>query len=182
MKKKILTLGIVAMAAFMMTGCSHNVQVIQQPSKADKAEQSTYAIKVLNKKGYFTPSATVATKIERNSTSTLQAAANTTIKNGYKYFAIDFPDAIANTKGSLINTAEEFIKECSYNTGNVFFQSNFNKKCNATDSGAQIRIISYAQKPLDIVVYNAHDVLAYLEENNLLDTIPYTYKQQEALE
>ena len=87
--------------------------------------------------------------------------------NGYKYFAFHRPHAISNTDGGLINTAKEFIEKCVPNSANPFEIGQ--GRCGWRGKGAteEALVVFFKEKPHDILVYDAKEVLDYLKANDL---------------
>ena len=106
-----------------------------------------------------------------NSTAAaLQAAAETTIKKGKKYFAIIKPAPVSAFNGSLINTGKEFMDKCSTSVADIFtFQEG---KCGLHQKYrfiAQMEIIAFDSQQEEVVTYNAQEVIDYLKANKLYD-------------
>jgi hypothetical protein len=106
----------------------------------------------------------------------IQAAAQDTLSNGYKYFAVVKPNELSNIKGSKINTFAEFKNECV--SSNPFGGSD---SCNISndswlkattaighffgDSSAHLLIKVYKEKPTDIEVYDADQLIKDIKQD-----------------
>ena len=122
---------------------------------------------VSGKEKWRSPSA--GYNIGTRNTHVLQNAAWMTLnyEKGYKYFAFHRPYAISNTKGSLINTAKEFMEKCVPSSANPFEVGQ--GRCGWSGRGAVegAMIVVFKEKPHDILVYDAKEVLDYLKANDI---------------
>ncbi|RXJ79042.1 hypothetical protein [Arcobacter sp. F2176] len=101
--------------------------------------------------------------------ATIQAAAETTLLKDKKYFAILSPAAMSNLNGVLINTPEEYFKKCEITMGDVLtFQTN---KCGLIprNNNGIMTIKVFSERPHDILVYDANEVIKYLKTNGKYD-------------
>jgi hypothetical protein len=101
----------------------------------------------------------------------LQAAAESTKLKGKTHFAIIYPDAISARNGVLMNTAEEFMDKCKLTVADILtFSGN---SCNIFPDKqvpyAQMAIKIYDSEQVDIVTYNADDVIASLKKEGKYD-------------
>lgn len=121
---------------------------------------------VSGKESWRSPSA--GFNIGTRNTHILQNAAQLTLDEGYKYFAFHKPNAISNTKGGIINTAEEFINACVPSSANPFEIGQ--GRCGWVGKGATsgALIVFFNQKPYDVLVYDASDTIEYLKSHSLL--------------
>ena len=101
--------------------------------------------------------------------ATIQAAAETTLIKGKKYFAILSPSQMSNSNGVLINTPQEYFKKCEVSLTDILtFQS---KGCNLIPrrNNGIMTIKIFDEKPNDILVYDAKEVVKYLKDNDKYD-------------
>lgn len=164
-KRLIFIAGVVLL---LLSGCGVKSKVFVSKSPMDQTGEAIIAIhngagKVIS--GW-------ASRETRAFTNAIEVAATTTLENGYRYFAIVKPDEISNLKGSLINTAKEVIEKCSpskllqiniYNTGLGLH------KCGTYNTRAKLVIAMYKTQPEDFTVFDAKEVIKYLEDNELFE-------------
>jgi hypothetical protein len=96
----------------------------------------------------------------------LQAAAEATKMKGKTHFAIIYPEAISARNGVLMNTAEEFMDKCQLTVTDILtFSGN---SCNIFPDKnvqySQMAIKIYDSEQVDIVTYNADDVISSLKK------------------
>ncbi len=171
----------VAMGAIitLFAGCGgHMVEVGKLPKKTDMIAD----IKIEAPKALFQAEA-------RNKANILaiEAAAKSTIKNGYRYFSIDLPKgAVSNTHGSLVHSAKDYIKTCNTNsTGKEIgaslltlgmFSVTLPDSCHiaskAGDGKGWLRIYAFKTQPLNYTSYDAKAVIKYLKDNKMYINIP----------
>ncbi|WP_419768867.1 hypothetical protein [Arcobacter sp.] len=100
----------------------------------------------------------------------MQAAAQTTFLTKNKYFAIISPIGISNARGILMNTPEEFFEECTTSIGDVLIlQSHTCDIIRKPKRSGVLTIQVFKEKPHDILIYDANDVIKYLKENGYYD-------------
>lgn len=163
MLKRLSMIGI-AGAMLLLSGCASKPSAMVHKKKD---EAPTAYVKVRNGSG--APSWSYnESKAFRN---VLEAAAETTMARGYKYFAITHPLDIANTKGSLKNTAKELIEACSPSSAMVLNIPGGGglHKCGVYNTNASLSIIMYNEEQNDFTVINAEEVIAYMKANDLYD-------------
>lgn len=162
MLKKILIFGVVT-ALFLFSGCASKPAV----SIYNNYNPPRAFIRIHN--GAGAPSwSHNESKAFRN---VLEAAATTTLKQGYKYFAILKPDVISNIKGSLSNTGKELIEKCDPNAA-LFISipgAGGLHKCGTNNTRAYLSIAMYNEEQNDFTVIDAQKLVDYLKENNLFD-------------
>ena len=86
----------------------------------------------------------------------LQTVAEKILKEKKRYFKFNFPKEISDLK---INTAKKFIEKCSAEDCAIQME-------NAKNTSL-VQIVGYYNKPKDINVYAAEDIIKYLKDNNL---------------
>ena len=108
--------------------------------------------------------------------SGIQKASMDTIKSGGKYFEVIAPKTLADKK---LSSYEQFSKEClSSNplgggdpcdiTNSSFFLRTSGMLGHLMDNEAKAKLLVkiYSQKPTDVIVYNANNVLESLKKND----------------
>lgn len=180
MRKNVIKLGFIIGIAYIFIGCGGPlVTVGKLPPKQNKMTQ------VINCE-YPSKASFQAELANNTNTFALQLAAESTLKNGYKYFSIELPKgAASNIYGSLVNTAADFIKTCNTNSSGKDLGAsmltlgliNFRIKdachiSNGASGKGAIRIISYKKQPINFASYNANAVLEYLKEEKLYTVVP----------
>jgi len=164
MKTKILIM-VLTLTTLLLSGCASKPKVTEDTYNGFAIP--ALVIEVRN--GAGAPSwAYNESKAFRNA---LEAAAEGTLQEGYKYFAIVEPREIANVKGSLRNTAKEIIEYCDPNSAMVlnFAGGNGLHKCGVRNTQAHMRIALFNEEQTDFTVFNAKEVLDYLKSNDLYD-------------
>jgi hypothetical protein len=164
MKNKLL-ITVFTVAVLLLSGCASKPKVTEDTYNGF----TTPALVIEVSNGAGAPSwAYNESKAFRNA---LEAAAEVTLQEGYKYFAIVEPREIANVKGSLRNTAKEIIDYCDPNGAMVlnFAGGNGLHKCGVYNTRARIRVALYNEEQTDFTVFNAQEVLDYLKTNDLYD-------------
>lgn len=104
----------------------------------------------------------------------LQLAAEKTLSSNKQYFSIVKPTEISNIDGVSVNTAKEYIDKCANNSfaKSLLVLSN---PCRVAignlnyPSGGILHIKMYDDKdrPSDVFVYSANEVISYIKEQNL---------------
>lgn len=98
----------------------------------------------------------------------LQTAAVGTIQMGYNYFAIKAPAKISNFAGNTMNTAEEYVKECSTSMAQLIYQRD---PCEVHSRGSKrvgdLLVKMYVVQPVEVVTYDAKAVIEYLKKEEL---------------
>jgi uncharacterized protein YceK len=98
----------------------------------------------------------------------LQNAADTTLDRGFKYFAFIRPGGvISNKEGSLINTAEGFIKACVPSALNPFTVGSNGCGWGREASFGKAIIEVFTDQPLEITTYDAQIVKDYMIAHKL---------------
>ena len=164
MLKNISIIGAVS-AALLLSGCASKPTAFVF-KKGDIPEAT---IRVHN--GAGSPSWSYnESKAFRNA---LEAAAESTLQKGFKYFAITSPKEIANTKGSLKNTAQELLEACSPSSLLALSIPGAGglHKCGTHNTRAQFLIAMYNEEQTNFTVINAQKVIDYLKENDLYDNV-----------
>lgn len=160
--KTTIALGIISI---LFTGCGVKHSTATGPVLCSKISEDCDGLLVAGVSSFS--SYGFKFKIYNNSTvATIQAAADATLLRGKKYFAITRPSKIANTDGILINTAEEFIDECSYRILN--YDPCGIHKTSGMRTGF-IDINTYSKQQDDVITYSAEDVIRYLKKNDQYD-------------
>ena len=104
-------------------------------------------------------------------------AAEDTLKAGYRFFSITRPDAVANTKGIMVNTAGEYLEKCATNNilKGMLVLSN---PCmvaagdlNYANTG-KLAIVMHKTQPQNILSYDAQLVLTELKAKEMYSTKP----------
>lgn len=109
------------------------------------------------------------TRYNLSTAAGLQVASQTTIQRDHKYFAIAYPPQVSNFHGSLLNTPEDFFKKCDIGASNVV---GFNlDPCNIHyhPGGTNLVIVTYSERPENVLTYDAKEVLNYLMKKERFD-------------
>lgn len=162
--KAIITIGLLSALGILFTGCGTTKACLVNYEYKTKAVNAPI-IYVSGKEAWRSPSA--GYNIGTRNTHILQNAATITLEKKYKYFAFHKPNGISNTNGGLINTAEEFVKNCVPTAANPFEIGQ--GRCGWLGRGAteEALIVLFNKKPYDMLVYDAKSVLTYLKANKL---------------
>lgn len=162
MLKQILIIAI-ASAMLLLSGCGAKPKATMLKINT---ENPSAEIKIDN--GTGVPSwAANESKAFKN---VLEASAKFTLQKGYKYFAIISPNEIANTNGSLRNTAKELLEHCTPNSSLVMNIPGVKglHKCGTYNTKAILRISMFNKEQEEFTVINAQKVLDFYKENDLL--------------
>jgi len=155
MKKSIYLVGI-SLAAVLFSGCASAPVAV--PTKHYTAQIPDYLIEIDN--GMGSPSWAASEK--EAFLSVLQASAETTIDQGFDYFAIAGPASISNRNGVMINTADELAKKCIPQAYKALDFGGLHK-CGVYATKAVWRIQLFHKRPNDFFTYKASDVIKYLK-------------------
>jgi hypothetical protein len=180
MNRKISTLVVSAVAATLfMSGCSSTQigqpkdisQIKGWPQKAQKGK-----IFLISTKNDSSNSLSRASDIEESAYFTLQIVAETALEKGYQYFAVNAPKAMSNFDGSTITSMEEFIQKCATSSAgglaSAFDAFGLNSYyCNISGTrmvhAGFMEVAFYNEKPLNVLVWNANDVIQYLKKHDI---------------
>ena len=110
----------------------------------------------------------------------LETAARVTLQKGYKYFAIYYPSEIANTKGSLDNTAEELLAKCDPNAAAVLDIGigGVLHKCGTHNTNAVMRIMMYHEQQEKFTVIDAQKVIDFYKSHDIYDDFELDIKEK----
>ena len=165
MKKKILNMIIgLGLISTLFGGCSTRYNRVQ-PHNTIENDFLVVAGSGRSAYGFIH-------KNYQNSTyGIIQQAANFALLRDKQYFAISSPSSVSNTNGSLVNTAQGFIKQCGASIGEVFSGGLDNCKIHGSSRGheAFLTIKIFNEQQNDFLVYDAKEVVAYLKNNDLYD-------------
>jgi len=186
LKKTLFLTLLMASTLFLFTGCvNHKTYAVKVPyesnyckSKYKLINQSTCAyisskegkdIYLIDAISSFSDYGFVHTGINNAVTAALQAAAETTLLTGKSYFAIISPTAISNMNNVLINTPEDYLKNCTTSMGTVLSLGSRNCGVKGVRKNGVITFKVYDERPHDILVYDANEVIQYYKDNDLYD-------------
>lgn len=96
----------------------------------------------------------------------LQMAAEYTIKKGDKYFAIAYPSGLSNFSGSFIDTPQEYFNRCNIGIGKFLMFNTDPCEIHSNVDLGQLGIVTYREKPGNVLTYNANDVIKYLKKES----------------
>ena len=168
----ILALGLSSL--FIFTGCSPKVyanNMVGGPWAA-KGETLGRLMYVEGKETWRSPSA--GYNVKTRNIHVLQNAADLTLKEGFKYFAIGRPLAISNMDGqTTMNTVEEFIDKCTPSEAQIFDVGNGRCGFDGEKVWASMIFSVYKERPLDYLTYDANEVKEYLIAHNLYRSDSY---------
>lgn len=183
MKKTILATSLALGASVFFTGCGYNstaVDLNHNPEICEKvlgkfSKDTSVCDLVANNEviGFDARGdSSMLTHISYNNSTraAIQVASDFTDDTGYKYFAFAHPAPISNFKGSLINNTKDYLDKCEINAGNVLtFNTDPCKLHPRIKREATVAIVRYKERPSNVLVYDANEVLSYLEEKGLYD-------------
>ena len=179
--KKIILSSIVGLSILLFTGCTSASVSINPTHTYNNVDNKE--VKVVRIYGYTHYIASISRARDSMKTSYLlfNIAADYTIKEGYKYFAIHAPKMISNFENSPINTMEGFMDKCSNSVaghaGSMFDAFGLNTyACNMANINAKkgfFDIVPFKEKPKSILVYTASDVIKYLKDNDKFEADRY---------
>lgn len=158
---RVVKFGAVLALGLVFVGCSSKPLVIQ-----DKNSGLT-AIKINNGAG----SPSWGANEKASTIDALQVAADATLSQNKSYFYIVKPDDISNEKGSMMNTAKEYIEKCTPSSGLMLNVGGAGlHKCGvAYNTKAMLVIKIVDSQTNEIITYNAKDVVDYLKANGIYD-------------
>lgn len=159
--KKLYSVGFIGLATLMFFGCSSKPLVINE-----KASGLT-AIKINN--GTGTPSWGANEK--EATLNALQVAADVTLSSGAKSFYIVKPDEISNLKGSMMNSAKEYIDKCVPSSAIMFNVAGAGlHKCGVAYNTKAVLVIKIVDNQTnEVITYSAQSVVDYLKSNGMYD-------------
>jgi hypothetical protein len=149
--------------------CKAKYKLINQSTCAYISSKEGKDIYVVDAISSFSDYGFVHMGINNAVTAALQAAAETTLLANKSYFAIISPTAISNMNNILINTPEDYIKNCTTSMGTVLTLSSSNCGVKGTRKNGVITFKAYDERPHDILVYDAKEVIQYYKDNDLYD-------------
>jgi len=160
MRRALLTTGILFIV-FLLSGCSGKVSLIKDRADIKGKKETVYIVE--GAESWRSPSA--GYNISTRNAHLLLNAAKATKKEGKKYFAIYKPDALSNIGGSMINTPEEFVKECLPTSANIFNVGN--ERCGLNGKSAKVGmvIMMFDEEPIEYTTYDAEYVIDYMNQN-----------------
>lgn len=186
MVKKIITNSLLLGVVLGFAGCSYKGSAYTPVAK--KTVGVDTEVVLLSGHAPGSPSISRAADATKSAWFSLQQAAMYTLNKGDKYFAIYKPKLISNVDGSTMNTPEEFAAKCT-SSGAASVGSAFDAfgiggyGCNIA-SGPQIKagfieIVSFKEKPKNILVYDSNEIITYLKSHDLfIEADDYTLKGQ----
>lgn len=157
---KFILLPLSAVALF--TGCSVKEGYVNyRPVETGKSEITTAVT------GADGVTLLRSTMKNRAAFRVLQVTAEIAQKHGDKYFAIVEPASISNEHGNMMNTAEEYIKECGdYNfVEGVVLATHCEGLVNSANWG-RLKVISFKEKPTNLLTYDVEAVLSVVKMNS----------------
>lgn len=181
LKTVMLTVGIVG-AGFLFTGCSSKqgsalaiksgkercVDFFKKHSRDTSVCEMSDKENLIEINGVGAYSMATISNYNNSTAAGLQVAAETTLRRNHTYFAIAYPNSISSFNGALVNTAEEYLKQCETNLARSLF--------NLDPCGIHLRprvvamtIVTYKEQPNDVLTFNANDVLNYLHQEKRFD-------------
>lgn len=171
--KKIISILIIGLATLIFSGCtSASVSINPTHTQVNLKEKELNVVRIY---GYTHYIASISRARDSIKTAYLlfNIAADYTIKENYKYFAVYAPKMISNFENSPINTMEEFVEKCSNSilghVGSSFDAFGLNTyACNMANINPKkgfFDIVLFKEKPKSILVYTAEDVIKYLKDN-----------------
>lgn len=107
------------------------------------------------------------TVYNNSNAAALQMAAEYTLKKGDKYFAIAYPSGLSNFSGSFIDTPKEYFNQCNVSIGKFLMFNTDPCEIHSNVDLGQLGIVTYLEKPNNVLSYNANDVIKYLKKENI---------------
>jgi len=160
MKQKYLLLLAVFGITILFSGCAAKTRSCEI-NKGPQEYPNGKVFFLTGEESWRSPSA--GYNVRTRNAHVLQNAAQLTIDNGFKYFAFIKPSGeISNKEGSLINTAEDFIKHCAPVSLNPFVIGNSNCGWDSETPDAYAIIVMYKKQPLEMTTYDAKSVKEYM--------------------
>ena len=171
--KNIIKIGLVSLVGvFMLTGCGSSFIKVTSMEKVKPIYKGDASFVVITKNTIDSDYG--FTHMVQNNTDkfVFQGAALTTIKKGYKYFRVVVP---FDSSSAMITTPEELHEAC-FNKGvsdsvgaefHVIKVKNCVNKSGKFASIASAGITAYKEKPNDVLVIDAQELLDYLKEKNI---------------
>lgn len=172
--KRISIAVLGAVCCFAFSGCSPKVYANNMVGGPLAAKGETFGrlMYVEGKETWRSPSA--GYNVKTRNLHVLQNAADLTLKEGFKYFAIGRPLAISNMDGqTTMNTVEEFIEKCTPSEAQIFEIANGKCGFDGEKVWASMIFAAYKEKPLDYLTYDAQEVKEYLISHNLYRSDSY---------
>ena len=162
MKNNISILTATTFAALTFTGCGSTFIGYSSYTPIQNTKNHELTSVVSGADGL-----TMLTSTMKNRTAfrAFQVTTEQTLGNGDRYFSIIEPTSISNQNGNLMNTAEEYVKECADNNT---VEAIFAKKCLGIVNGmnqGRIKAITYKEKPDNIITYDADQALRVIKSN-----------------
>lgn len=174
MLKKALMLIFLCGIVFSFSGCVAKVFVdpLIGTEKSIKGDVVGKMIYVEGKETWRSPSA--GYNVKTRNIHVLQNAADATLNEGYKYFAIARPMEISTLENkTIMNTPQEFIEKCTPFGGQIANLGNHRCGFDGEKVWAAVLIIAFKEKPLTFLVYDAKEVVDYLKANEFYRTDSY---------
>jgi hypothetical protein len=178
---KSLLLASIAIAVFLFSGCATKpIMPTGTFADGESANGQAYTVWAFTPQdGMFTSD---ATHLNNTIVHPLQIAAEDAIANGFKYFVIMRPDAIANTNGIMINSVAEYAEKCANNNilKSLIVLTN---PCNIAlfDSkypiAGRLMVHMYKEQPSAFISYDASSVITDLKAKGMYYDKP-RYKGQ----
>lgn len=165
--KNIVMVALGLSALFMFTGCSNKTYAIKQIGGLYQAKGESLGrlMYVEGRESWRSPSA--GYNVKTRNIHILQNAADLTLNEGFKYFAIGLPNAMSNMNGETMNTAEEFIEKCTPSGAQILDMANGKCGLDGSLQWAGIVIAAYYDKPVEYFTYDAKEVKEYLISHDL---------------
>lgn len=160
--KNIVMLVLGVSTLFMFTGCSPKIYAnnkVGGPWSA-RGETPGQLMYVQGKEAWRSPSA--GYNVKTRNIHVLQNAADLTLNEGFRYFAIARPIAISNMDGSTMNTAEEFIDKCTPSSAQILEMANGRCGFDGERLWTSIVIATFKERPLEYLTYDAQEVKNFL--------------------
>lgn len=160
MKRVLLTTSMIV-ASLLLSGCGTKVALTKGKTNIQDKQEIAYIVE--GTESWRSPSG--GYNISTRNAHMLLNAAKATIHEGKKYFAIYKPDEISNVKGSLINTPEEYIKECLPSGANITTLGNARCGFDGRKAKAAMAIVMFEEEPMEYTTYDAQYVIDYMNQN-----------------
>ena len=183
LKTVILTISIVA-TGFLFTGCSNKQAGIALEMNTDKDKCEVFFKRhsrdisiceigakenLINIDGIGAYSMATISNYNNSTAAGLQVAAEVTLRRNHNYFAIAHPKSISSFNGALVNTAEEYFKQCETNLARSLVFNLDPCGIHYSPRVANMTIVTYKEQPNDVLTFNANDVLNYLHKEKRFD-------------
>jgi hypothetical protein len=165
MKKYILMIIMALGTMLFFSGCSLKLKSCELTQGMNESKNGRVFL-VMGQESWRSPSA--GYNAGTRNIHVLQNAADLTLSKGFKYFGFIEPrGVISNKEGSLINTAEGFIKACVPSSLNPFVIGGSGCGWGRSKAYAKALIIVYEEQPIEIMTYDASAVKKYLIDHEL---------------